>query len=152
MDPRRIIRGATIASAIFVGGIAGVTGGASALERDALIKLGETEYTASCAACHGAKGKGDGPVAEVLTRKPSDLTQISKESGGTFPAQRIQKVIDGRDMINPHGDRRMPVWGWRYLGSAIERSRQVPHDIDVQAMVHGRITALVEYLKSIQAE
>jgi mono/diheme cytochrome c family protein len=152
MDPRRIIRGAIIASAILVGGIAGVTGGASALERDARIKLGEIEYSASCAACHGAKGKGDGPVAEVLTQKPTDLTQISKESGGTFPTQRIQKIIDGRDMIDPHGDRRMPVWGWRYLADAIERSQQVPHDVDVQAMVLGRITALVEYLESIQAE
>lgn len=152
MDPRRMIRGLTITSAILVGGIAGVTGGASALERDAQLKLGEIEYMASCAACHGKKAQGDGPVAEVLTTKPSNLTQISKEIGGTFPTEHVYKVIDGREMINPHGDRNMPVWGYRYMAGAIERAREVPHEVDVQAMVFGRITALVEYLESIQAE
>ncbi len=107
---------------------------------------------ASCAACHGESAKGDGPVAEVLATKPSDLTQISKEFDGSFPAEHVYKIIDGREMINPHGDRGMPVWGYRYLTRAIERSQEVPHEVDVQAMVLGRITALVEYLKSIQAQ
>ena len=139
-----------LTAAVVLGMNAG--GSAHALEPDARVKLGEVEYMASCATCHGVEGKGDGPVAEVLTVKPSDLTQISKNAGGTFPSGRIQKIIDGRDMINPHGDRRMPVWGWRYLASAIDRAQEVPHEVDPQAVVLGRITALVEYLESIQAE
>lgn len=152
MDARRIIQRSAIASALLVGGLCGVSVDASALERDAQLKLGEMEYMASCASCHGEKAKGDGPVAEVLTTKPSDLTQVSKDFGGTFPSEHVYKVIDGREMINPHGDRNMPVWGYRYMAGAIERAQQVPHDVDVQAMVLGRITALVEYLESIQAE
>lgn len=122
------------------------------LEKDAQIKLGEMEYKASCASCHGPQGKGDGPVADVLKKKPADLTRIASEYDGAFPAEQVYKVIDGRNMITVHGDRNMPVWGYRYLGKAISRSQEVPHEMDVQAMVVGRITALVAYLESIQAE
>ena len=54
-----------IASAVIA--YAGLVGGANALEESAQIKLGQMEYVGSCAACHGANGKGDGPVAEVLS-------------------------------------------------------------------------------------
>ena len=95
---------------------------------------------------------GNGPVAEVLSTKPSDLTRIAKDFEGLFPEEHIYKVIDGRVMINPHGDKQMPVWGFRYLSEAQSRAGEVPHDVDTQAMVFGRITALVRYLESIQAE
>lgn len=124
----------------------------TALDEATQIKLGEIEYMANCASCHGAKGTGDGPVAEVLTTKPSDLTQITKQYSGTYPADEVYRVINGLKMINPHGSREMPVWGPRYWESAGERSASVPHDVDMQAMVHGRITALVQYIESIQAD
>ena len=123
-----------------------------ALDEATQIKLGEIEYMANCASCHGVKGTGDGPVAEVLTTKPSDLTQITKQYSGTYPADEVYRVINGLKMINPHGSREMPVWGPRYWESAGERSASVPHDVDMQAMVHGRITALVQYIESIQAD
>lgn len=125
---------------------------ASALETATQVKLGEYEYTGHCAACHGPNGKGNGPVAEVLTQKPSDLTQISKRYGGTFPTDEVYRIIDGRKMINPHGDRQMPVWGFRYTESAVKEAGTVPHDVNAQELVEGRITALVEFLKSIQAK
>lgn len=125
---------------------------ALALDEAAQIKLGENEYMSSCASCHGANAMGNGPVAEVLSTKPSDLTQITKNFDGQFPAEHIYKVIDGRVMINPHGDKQMPVWGFRYLSEAQRRAGQVPHDVDTQAMVLGRIMALVRYLESIQAK
>lgn len=128
-----------------------VSGNAWAIDKEAQIELGKTEYFASCAACHGADGRGSGPVAEVMVQKPFDLTGISKKYG-MFPADDIYEVIDGRKMINPHGSRDMPVWGYRYLGDAIARSNEVPHHVDVQAMVYGRITALVQYVESIQSE
>ena len=127
-------------------------GGAYALDEAAHLKLGEIEYMSNCAACHGADAKGAGPVAEVLSQKPSDLPQISKAFGGQFPVEHIYHVVDGRNMINPHGDRQMPVWGHRYFAAAAERAAGVPHDVDAQAMAHGRIMALVQYRESIQAE
>jgi mono/diheme cytochrome c family protein len=116
------------------------------------VKLGENEYMNNCAACHGADAKGGGPVAAVLSIKPSDLTRISKKFNGKFPEDHVYKVIDGREMINPHGDTNMPVWGHRYFAMAQKTANAVPHELDTQALVFGRITSLVGYLESIQAE
>ncbi len=145
---------ATAAAAVAILAASGLLPGqgAMALDREALIKLGEAEYMGNCAACHGARGMGDGPVAEVLTDKPSDLTQIAKAYAGTFPAEQVYRVISGQEMINPHGDRMMPVWGPRYWEIAGERAGEVPHDVDAQALVHGRISALVAFIESIQAK
>ncbi len=88
-------------------------GNAQALDEAAQLKLGENEFISSCAACHGGNGKGNGTIAEVLSTKPSDLTQITNKFNGQFPKEHIYKVIDGREMINPHGDKQMPIWGHR---------------------------------------
>ncbi len=127
-------------------------GPVNALDKETQIKLGEHEYMASCSSCHGADGMGGGPVAEVLTDRPSDLTQISSRYSGVFPSDQIYDVISGLEMLNPHGDRQMPVWGPRYWQSAEARAGTVPHDVDAQALVHGRIMALVQYLESIQSD
>lgn len=124
--------------------------GVQALEDDAQLKLGEAEYRNSCAACHGVKADGLGPVAEVLSTKPPNLTRISSGFNGQFPEEHIYKVIDGRTMINPHGDKQMPVWGYRYMSEAHRRANEVPHDVDTQAVVFGRIMSLVRYLESLQ--
>lgn len=129
-----------------------LAGPGMALDDATLIKLGETEFMSQCASCHGAEGRGDGPVASVLTKKPSDLTKITERYSGSFPADTMQQFIDGRNMINPHGDRGMPVWGDRYFQAATERAQEVPHDVDAQALAYGRVSALVRYLESIQAE
>ena len=127
-------------------------GKSDALDMDVQLQIGELEYLGYCASCHGASGQGDGPVAEVLSTPPSDLTMISKAYSGTFPADEVYRAINGTDMINPHGDRMMPVWGPRYWVIAEDRAGSVPHDVDAQALVHGRITALVQYIESLQAE
>lgn len=125
---------------------------AHALDEQTQIKLGEIEFMGNCASCHGADGKGDGPVAEVLTTRPSDLTQITKNYSGIFPAEEVYRAVNGQNMINPHGSREMPVWGPRYWETAADQAGSVPHDVDMQALVHGRITALVQYIESIQAD
>lgn len=38
------------------------------------LEAGEVIYQANCASCHGIEGAGDGPVADVLDPKPSDIT------------------------------------------------------------------------------
>lgn len=39
------------------------------------LSKGEKIYKFMCAKCHGKEGKGDGPKAEKLDKKPSDYTQ-----------------------------------------------------------------------------
>ena len=36
--------------------------------------VGRAVYQAKCAACHGKTGKGDGPAARALPKKPADLS------------------------------------------------------------------------------
>ena len=97
-------------------------------------------FKTHCATCHGAEGRGNGPLARALRQPPSDLTQLSKRNGGTFPGVRVGRLIDGRD-VESHGDRDMPVWGDAFRSTAEGRSPD---------MAAARIAALVDYLASIQ--
>src|ERR1700692_3757798 len=49
---------------------------------------GRGSYIRYCGNCHGDDGKGNGPKASTLNPKPGDLTQLAKNSNGTFPAAR----------------------------------------------------------------
>jgi mono/diheme cytochrome c family protein len=93
-----------------------------------------------CASCHGTSGRGDGPVAEHLKIPPANLTQIAKRNGGTFPADQVFEIIDGRQVVKAHGDSQMPVWG-----DAFSRTADADED-----SVKRRIEALVAYLEKIQ--
>jgi hypothetical protein len=41
---------------------------------------GEAEYLNSYAVCHGTEGKGDGPLGDVLMKRPADLTRLKAET------------------------------------------------------------------------
>ncbi|SLN66269.1 Cytochrome c [Pseudoruegeria aquimaris] len=60
------------------------------------VAQGQATYEQYCAQCHGAGGRGDGPLAGSLPggRAP-DLTGISAANGGTFPALDVMNQIDG---------------------------------------------------------
>jgi mono/diheme cytochrome c family protein len=45
------------------------------------IALGQKLYVANCLGCHGPKGKGDGPGAYSLEKKPANLGARIKETG-----------------------------------------------------------------------
>lgn len=96
-----------------------------------------------CASCHGRDGKGDGPVAPFFKLAPPDLTGLSRRSGGTFPSERVQRIVDGREVVAPHGARQMPVWGLE-LAMAAGDTAQGRQQADKS------IALLVEYLKTIQ--
>ncbi len=96
-------------------------------------------YHAYCASCHGALGKGDGPVAPALTTKMPDLTTIAQRNGGVFPAGRVRKIIVGEEQMLGHGSREMPVWGPIF--------HQVERDRDYGEV---RLQNVTDYLKSIQ--
>jgi mono/diheme cytochrome c family protein len=112
-------------------------------QEEVVLNNGEREYQAYCATCHGAQGKGDGPMSTILTVVPADLTQIRKKNNGEFPFWRVYKIIDGRDMVRGHGARGMPVWGAYFLseegGGYLDEDRVI-----------GRVLGLVYYLQSIQ--
>ncbi len=117
----------------------------SALAQErALIEGGRRAYEVHCGNCHGEQARGDGPMAEVLSVPPSDLRAISLRNDGTFPFNRIYRVIDGREEVRGHGIREMPVWGLTFL----ERGSDAPQ----ADQVRGRILQLIHYLRSIQLE
>ncbi len=67
--------------------LSAVPGGGLAQE-EVVLTNGREEYQAYCATCHGEKGKGDGPMADLLTVAPADLTQLRKKNDGEFPFWR----------------------------------------------------------------
>jgi mono/diheme cytochrome c family protein len=42
------------------------------------IERGRTLWKLDCEACHGPQGRGDGPAAAALRKKPKDLTRIAR--------------------------------------------------------------------------
>ena len=99
---------------------------------------GASTFRLYCASCHGAAGKGDGPLASSMKIPPADLTQIAKKSGGVFPADRVSRTIDGRSPSRVHGSD-MPVWGDAFASSKLD-----------SASVTQRIQRLVAFIQSIQ--
>jgi mono/diheme cytochrome c family protein len=110
----------------------------------------QQDFQFHCAACHGANGKGDGPVARVLKITPPDLTRITERNGGAFPQAAVFETIIGRDMPISHGTREMPVWGDLFLGEVLNESVTVEEAQEATAEVTERIGRLVKYLETIQ--
>ena len=52
----------------------------------ASISRGGALYAIHCTLCHGPQGKGDGPIAESLLKKPANLTipEVVQESDGAL--------------------------------------------------------------------
>ena len=113
--------------------------GAAAAAAEATDSQRQTFYE-YCASCHGPMGRGDGPVAGDLKKRPADLTLLAKNNNGQFPYTRVRAVIDGRGQaLGIHGPAEMPVWGQRF-------SQEGNND----PQVRGKILSIVDYLVSIQ--
>lgn len=94
-----------------------------------------------CAACHGADGRGSGPLAKALKQEVPDLTSLAQRNDGAFPAVHVRTtVLFGADNIVPaQGSKAMPMWGPTF------------HEIEFdQDLGNVRLENLVEYLESIQ--
>jgi mono/diheme cytochrome c family protein len=101
---------------------------------------GVDNFHSYCSPCHGRDGKGDGPVAAALRRRPSDLTTMAKRHHGVFPRAEVREFItNGSPDVLEHGTVDMPIWGptFRALDSS-DRSVAI------------RIANVVEYLATIQ--
>ena len=119
------------------------------------IDIGKIEYQSNCASCHGMDAKGDGPVSKELKTRPADLTLLAKKNKGVFPLNAVYRIIDGRDQIASHGTKEMPVWGYRFVPPSHYTLRSADDYIfapplSPEAVVHGRITAVIDYLDRIQ--
>ena len=127
-----------------------LAGGSAAAQTDA--DRGKREFLNSCAVCHGADARGDGPLRPFLVRAPTNLTTIAKRHGGTFPTRQVMEMIDGRDTprIGSHGTREMPVWGDVFL----EQAQQDPRGAKMHPewSVRARIVALIDYLRRLQVD
>ena len=103
---------------------------------------GKQMFTSYCASCHGVNAKGNGPMASALKTQPANLTLLSKNHGGAYPANHVIAVIQFGTPVQSHGSVDMPVWG-PVLGNMNEVTpleRQL------------RISNLSRYLETIQAK
>jgi hypothetical protein len=136
---------------IIVNTIIGFSACASAQD----IDVGKAEYQSSCAACHGIDAKGNGPVSKELKTRPADLTVLAKKNNGVFPVNKVHQIIDGRDLLISHGTREMPIWGYRFVPPQHFVLKQADDYIYLppgspEAVVQGRILAVIDYLNRIQ--
>ena len=137
--------------------IFGLTVGYAGAVQAGAVDIGKSEFQSSCASCHGADGKGKGPVSEQLKTPPSDLTALSKNNNGVFPTSAVYETIYGSKTVPAHGTREMPIWGERFNPII-----NLPHYVDPSywkmagpeqspdAVVRARILAVIDYLNRIQ--
>jgi mono/diheme cytochrome c family protein len=119
----------------------------SLAQEEQILARGQVHYQRYCAVCHGAQGKGQGPLAAYLKLTPTDLTQLSKKNGGHFPFWPVYRMVDGRQEVRGHGTRAMPIWGEELRGAEKDAVPQVHEDL-----VAGRLWQLLSYLQSIQEQ
>jgi mono/diheme cytochrome c family protein len=113
-----------------------VAGGAQAEEPGP--STGQALYGRYCATCHGATGKGDGPVAGALSPAPSDLTLIRAD------LPQLMRQIDGRQTIRAHGTAAMPVWG-----QVFEQAKEGEPHKGRAALLQVQI--LADYVRGLQS-
>ena len=89
-------------------------GPVAAAEQPDSLSEGGAIYMQSCAACHGAEGRGNGPVAAALLKSPADLTRLSLQHRGRFPREDVVAVVSGERNVLEHGTREMPVWSQHF--------------------------------------
>jgi hypothetical protein len=121
--------------------------GTALAQQEAIAAVGQQEFRHACAVCHGLGGKGDSVMTtlNLLTVRPTDLTQLSKKYQGQFPFWQVYRIIDGREEVKGHGTRDMPIWG------EVFRQPEGGKRVDETGAI-GRILALVYYLQSIQEQ
>ena len=75
------------------------------------VAAGKQTYMDHCAACHGADGRGHGPVASALKKSPANLRTLAIRHDGKFPEDYVTRVVLSGDPILGHGSSDMPIWG-----------------------------------------
>jgi mono/diheme cytochrome c family protein len=104
-----------------------------------MIAKGRITYVRYCVSCHGKEARGDGPLAKDLRVPVPDLTTLTARSGGTYPYERVVRVISKGNEVRGHGTNDMPAWG-----PAFNRTD------GIEAAVDEAIRNLAQYLGSVQ--
>jgi mono/diheme cytochrome c family protein len=117
--------------------------GAATREDPRAIDRGRHQFRLSCAGCHGADARGNGPVAPILALPVPDLTRIAARRDGRFPDDEVYRIIDGQADLSAHGPRHMPVWGYEFFGDD-------PDDEVAHRKASEKIERVLAYLRSIQ--
>jgi mono/diheme cytochrome c family protein len=97
-------------------------------------------YRTFCATCHGETGKGDGPVADIADRRPSDLTVLTRNNGGTYPRDRVISVLENVAPLPGHEPPAMP--NWRNVLKTTEGSDE--------RVIRKRLEALADHVGTLQ--
>ena len=92
----------------------------------ALAEDGKKLYDTTCASCHGAGGKGDGPMGQHLQPKPGDFATALKGKDDAY----IRKAVEGG-------------------GAAVGKSAMMP--AYKGTLSEEQIQALIEHLKGFVA-
>jgi hypothetical protein len=136
---RKTLRGALLSASLL---ILCASGAAAQDEDESSLppppESAEAAFNLYCAPCHGEDGRGNGPLVFGLSKSPPDLTTLAARNGGTFPRARLARLIDGRDEIDAHGNREMPIWGNWFKQE------------DDEAEIGKRIADLLDVLESFQ--
>ena len=105
----------------------------------------KADYVNYCASCHGVDGTGNGPMADQLKGKPTDLSVLAKNNGGEFPYLKVYQTIDGtwnEGKFRAHGSKEMPIWGDVFRRKATGENTYM--------QTKGRIMAIIQYIDSLQ--
>ena len=104
-----------------------------------MVAKGRITYSRYCVSCHGKEARGDGPLAKDLRVPVPDLTTLAARSGGTYPYDRVVRIISKGNEVRAHGTADMPAWG-----PAFNRTD------GIEAAVDEAIRNLARYLESLQ--
>ena len=118
------------------------------------IAVGKELFQQRCATCHGVDAKGakgtglQGPMAIYDPQSPdparrvppADLTALSEQNGGKFPADRVRNAIYFKGSIPAHGTPNMPAWGDVFYSLKSDPK-----------LLEKRVRELTAYIESIQA-
>ena len=108
------------------------------LDKQAATK-GRITYQRYCVSCHGPEARGDGPLAKDLRVPVPDLTTLTTRNGGTYPFDRVVRIVTKGSEVRGHGTDDMPAWG-----TAFRRTS------GTDTLVDEAIRNVTQYLWSVQ--
>jgi mono/diheme cytochrome c family protein len=104
---------------------------------------GKQMYTSYCATCHGLDGRGHGATAALLQARPADLSVLSRNNHGVYPARHVESVLDFGVETTGHGSKTMPAWG-----PMLEKLDHISNANDEMEAL--RISNLTRYVETLQ--
>lgn len=106
---------------------------------------GKQMFTSYCAPCHGLDGRGHGRTAAELKFAPADLSVLSRNHHGAYPAEHLVAVLQLGSQNHALGSDEMPVWGPIF----IKMDQPAGNAPNMEAL---RISNLVHYVETLQAK